>query len=107
MRPVWEDLDRAGADLVLNGHEHFYRSPTVRAMRPGIPCRPGCAQIIAGTGGAQLRDLSLAGGYKTYARVHGVLELHLQKDRYEYAFRTLDGQVRDSTARAQCRRSKS
>jgi hypothetical protein len=103
MRPVWEDLDRAGADLVLNGHEHFYESYGPRdAAGHDLPV--GLREIIAGTGGAQLRDLSLAGGYKTYARVHGVLELHLQKDRYEYAFRTLDGQIRDSGS-AQCRRS--
>jgi acid phosphatase type 7 len=102
MRPVWADLDRAGADLVLNGHEHFYESFGPRdASGHDLPV--GLREIIAGTGGAQLRDLSLAGGYKTYARVHGVLELHLQKDRYEYAFRTLDGGVRDSGS-AQCRR---
>jgi hypothetical protein len=35
--------------------------------------------------------------------MYGVLELHLQKDRYEYEFRTLDGGVRDSGS-AHCRR---
>jgi hypothetical protein len=32
------------------------------------------------------------------------LELHLEKDHYEYAFRTLGGRIRDSGS-AQCRRS--
>lgn len=103
MRPAWEALDRAGADLVLNGHEHFYES-----YRPqdaaGHPVPVGLREIIAGTGGAGLYDLSLRSGYKKYARVHGLLELHLQPDRYEYAFRTLRGKVLDSGA-AQCRRS--
>ena len=103
MRPVWADLDRAGADLVLNGHEHFYESFGPRDASGNV-LPVGLREIIAGTGGAQLRDLSLAGGYKTYARVHGMLELHLQKDRYEYDFRTLDGKVLDSGS-AQCRRS--
>ena len=105
MRPVWEDLDRAGADLVLNGHEHFYESYGPRdAAGHHLPV--GLREIIAGTGGAQLSDLSLVGGYKTYARAYGVLELHLQTDRYEYAFRTVKGKVLDSGS-AQCRRAKS
>ena len=103
MRPAWIALYRAGADLVLNGHEHFYESfdPKDEAghQQPG-----GMREIIAGTGGAHLHDLSIAGGYRTYARVHGLLELHLEKDRYEYEFRTLSGRVRDSGS-AQCRRS--
>jgi hypothetical protein len=103
MRPAWEALDQAGADLVLNGHEHFYESFGPRDAA-GHARPVGLREIIAGTGGAQLRDLSLAGGYKTYARMYGVLELHLQKDRYEYDFRTLDRGIRDSGA-AQCRRS--
>jgi 3',5'-cyclic AMP phosphodiesterase CpdA len=103
MRPAWAALDAAGADLVLNGHEHFYESYGPRdASGHHLPV--GLREIIAGTGGAQLMDISLAGGYKKYARVHGVLELHLQKDRYEYAFRTLKGTVLDSGS-AQCRRS--
>jgi len=104
MRPIWAALDNAGADLVLNGHEHFYESYGPRDSA-GRSEPEGLREIIAGTGGAQLRDFSLAGGYKKYARVYGVLELHLQKDRYEYAFRTLKGVVRDSGS-AQCRRSR-
>jgi 3',5'-cyclic AMP phosphodiesterase CpdA len=103
MRPAWAALDAARADLVLNGHEHFYESYGPRdASGHAVPV--GLREIIAGTGGAGLYDLSLSGGYKKYARVHGLLELHLQKDRYDYAFRTLQGRVLDSGS-AQCRRS--
>jgi alkaline phosphatase len=105
MRPFWAALDRAGTDLVLNGHEHFYESFEPRDAT-GQVHPSGLREIIAGTGGAHLIDLSIARGYKTYVRVHGLLELHLEKDRYDYAFRTLDGKVRDAGA-AQCRRSAS
>jgi hypothetical protein len=103
MRPAWAALEHAGADLVLNGHEHFYESFDPRNAE-GEPEPAGMREIIAGTGGAHLIDLSIAHGYKTYVRVHGLLELHLEKDRYDYAFRSLDGKVRDSGA-AQCRRT--
>ena len=103
MRPAWAALERAGADLVLNGHEHFYES-----FRPkdasGLNVPVGLREIIAGTGGADLYDLSVVLGAKVYARKFGLLELHLEKDHYDYAFRTLDGRVRDSGG-AQCRRS--
>jgi 3',5'-cyclic AMP phosphodiesterase CpdA len=102
MRPAWAALERAGADLVLNGHEHFYESFDPKDDQ-GRNQPDGMREIIVGTGGARLIDLSIARGAKTYARVHGLLELRLEKDHYEYAFRTLNGRIRDSGA-AQCRR---
>jgi acid phosphatase type 7 len=102
MRPAWAALERAGADLVLNGHEHFYESFGPKDA-VGNADSTGMREIIAGTGGAHLLDLSVVRGAKSYARVHGLLELHLEKDHYAYAFRTLDGSVRDSGS-AQCRR---
>ena len=103
MRPAWAALERAGADLVLNGHEHFYESFDPKDAL-GLKDPKGTREIIAGTGGAPLHDLSITRGAKTYSRVFGLLELHLEKDHYEYAFRTLDGRTRDSGS-AQCRRA--
>ncbi len=103
MRPAWVALERAGADLVLNGHEHFYESFEPKDAS-GQNESTGLREIIAGTGGAHLHDLSVVRGAKTYARVHGLLELHLEQDHYLFAFRTLDGRVRDSGG-AQCRRA--
>jgi hypothetical protein len=103
MRPAWAALEKAGADLVLNGHEHFYESFD-RKNDLGKNDPNGLREIIAGTGGAGLYDLSIVPGARTYARKHGLLELHLEKDRYQYAFRTLDGHTRDAGA-AQCRRA--
>jgi hypothetical protein len=103
MRPAWVALEQAGADLVLNGHEHFYESfqpkDSVGRNQPG-----GLREIIAGSGGAHLYDLSVVRGARKYARVHGLLELQLHKDSYEYAFRSLDGRIRDQ-GEAQCRRA--
>jgi hypothetical protein len=103
MLPAWAALEKAGADLVLNGHEHFYES-FERKNASGKNDPTGLREIIAGTGGAGLYDRSIFPGAKSYARVHGLLELHLEKDHYQYAFRTLDGHTRDAGA-AQCRRA--
>lgn len=104
MLPAWKALERAGADLVLNGHEHFYES-FERKDAAGKADSEGMREIIAGTGGAGLYDLSVVRGAKVYARRHGLLELHLEKNRYEFAFRTLDGRSLDSGS-AQCRRGR-
>jgi acid phosphatase type 7 len=104
MLPAWVALEQAGADLVLNGHEHFYES-FERKDATGKNDPTGTREIIAGTGGAGLYDLSVKRGAKVYARSHGLLELHLDKDRYNFAFRTPEGRSLDSGA-AQCRRSR-
>lgn len=102
MRPAWVALERAGADLVLNGHEHFYESFD-RQDDLGRDDPDGMREIIVGTGGARLIDTWVVRGAKKYVRVHGLLELHLEKDHYEYAFRSLSGRIRDSGS-ARCRR---
>jgi alkaline phosphatase len=103
MRPVWAALDDAGADLVLNGHEHFYEAFEPRDAAGRIH-PSGLREIIAGTGGARLVDVSIARGAKAFARVHGILELDLQRDHYSYAFRTEKGVVKDSGG-SRCRRA--
>jgi 3',5'-cyclic AMP phosphodiesterase CpdA len=102
MRPAWEALADAGADLVLSGHEHFYEAFEPHD-RSGRPAAAGIREFVVGTGGARLVDFSMSGGHRAYARVHGVLELELDRDRYRWRFRTVDGEVRDAGA-APCRR---
>jgi hypothetical protein len=102
MRPAWVALALAGADLVLNGHEHFFESFEPKDAL-GRNQASGLREIIVGTGGAHLFDLSIVRGAKSFARRHGLLELQLEKDHYEYAFRTLDGRIRDQGS-AQCHR---
>ena len=81
-------------------------SPLVPAMPPGTPCRSVYARSSPAPVGRNCATCRSPSGYKGfYARMYGVLELHLQKDRYEYDFRTLDRGIRDSGS-AQCRRSR-
>jgi len=101
MKPAWQALDAAGADLVLSGHEHFYESfdPT---DADGKPRADGIREFVVGTGGASLVDFSLSTKHRDYGRVHGVLELALEADRYRYAFRSVGGELRDQGS-ASCR----
>lgn len=103
MKPAWAALDAAGADLVLSGHEHFYEAfePQDADGRPGAG---GIREFVVGTGGGHLVDLSLSSRHRAFAREHGLLVLELERDRYRWAFRTTDGEVRDQ-GEASCRRA--
>ena len=103
MKPAWRDLDRAGVDVVLSGHEHFYESFEPRDA-DGHERGTGIREFVVGTGGAQLLDLSLSSSHRAFARVHGVLALELEASRYRWAFRTVDGGSRDH-GEAACRRT--
>jgi hypothetical protein len=104
MRPFWDLLDSAGADLVLSGHEHFYeRFDPLDAQGQAARDGQGPRQFVVGTGGARLFGFWKP-PYRSEARVldHGVLQLSLQRGRYGWRFVDIDGRVRDAGA-ARCR----
>lgn len=100
MRPAWRALAEAGADIVLNGHEHFYEAYAPRDAA-GASATAGIREFIVGTGGARLADLSLSPWeHRAYARRRGVLELDLQPREYRWRFIATDGTVLDQGAAA-------
>jgi hypothetical protein len=53
MRDAWRTLQQAGAEFVVNGHDHLYERFT-RLESGGRPDQRGIRLFIAGTGGASL-----------------------------------------------------
>ncbi len=95
MRRFWELLDAHHADIVLNGHEHFYESfdpldADGRAVDDGI------REFVAGTGGGWLHGFWLP-PYHSRARIerHGVLKLTLGDGTYAWQFIAVGGHVMD------------
>ena len=106
MRPFWELLDAHGADLVLSGHEHFYEAfEPMDAAGRRTAAGEGIRQFTVGTGGATLHGFWRP-PYASRARVlsHGVLQLTLAADRYEWRFIDVAGRIRDAGS-AICRRA--
>ena len=100
----WEDLHAAGADLVLNGHEHNYQrygkqDPSGQAAEDGI------RQFVVGTGGKshygllEEKDSNYEFGNETD---FGVLRLHLGDDAYSWEFVSVDGDVLDAGGPVPC-----
>jgi len=100
----WEDLLSAGADIVLNGHEHNYQrygkqDEAGRAMSSGI------REFVVGTGGKSLyglldeKDPNFETGNATD---FGVLLLQLGDDSYSWEFVAVSGEVLDAGGPVPC-----
>jgi hypothetical protein len=91
--PFWQALHAAGAEIVLNGHDHNYQR--YRPMTPSGSPDPagGIREFVVGTGGRSLYPLSADPRREAAsAAVSGVLELTLREDGYGWTFIPVAGQ---------------
>ena len=95
--PFWDALYAAGADLVLNGHDHDYER--FAPQDPGGRADParGITEIVVGTGGASLRDFGTTApnGIVRSSLAHGVLVLTLRPSGWDFLFLSTDGSFSD------------
>ncbi|HVF08478.1 MAG TPA: DNRLRE domain-containing protein [Actinomycetota bacterium] len=104
VRPFWDDLYAAGADIVLNGHEHSYQRFT-KQDPSGNAATNGIREFIVGTGGAGFYPLldppdpELEFGN---ADSFGVLRLTLSEGSYSWRFVSVTGSVLDSGGPVPC-----
>lgn len=99
LRPLWQDLYAAHADLILAGHEHSYERFAPQDPNGKPDPTYGIREIVAGTGGRSHDPLGFATAnsevreWKTY----GVLKLTLAPGKYNWEFIPVEGQTfRDS-----------
>ena len=85
--PLWSALLAAGADVVLNGHEHNYER-FARQDANGSAHPQGIRQFVVGTGGAVLYpfDTPIANSEVRNSTTFGVLKLVLHASSYEWTF---------------------
>ena len=96
----WALLYDGGADLILNGHDHDYER--FRPMSPtGLEdSTRGMVEIVAGTGGGELRGLGnpvLASSAFQVQGHFGVLKLTLGAEEWRSAFLATNGVVYDAS----------
>ena len=61
-RPFWQPLYAAGADLVINGHDHDYERFAPQDSEGHEDTARGIREFVVGTGGAELRGVPAALG---------------------------------------------
>ena len=91
--PFWEVLHAAGAELVVNGHEHSYErfAPLDPDGRPDPDT--GIRQFVVGTGGVALRGFPREDPRSEVrdGSTHGVLRLDIRDGAYDWAFIPVEG----------------
>ena len=103
VKDLWTDLYAAGADVVLNGHEHNYQ--LYGPMTPdGVRSDDGVRQFISGAGGKNLNGFlsTKDPGFEFGATKFGVLKLELASDSYTWKFVDVAGMVVNSGGPVAC-----
>jgi hypothetical protein len=106
MRPFWNDLYEAGAELVLNGHEHVYERLAPQTPAGRYDLRRGIREFVVGTGGRSHETFTkiLPTSMRRNATTFGVLRLTLARASYSWKFLpSADGTYSDSGS-ARCHR---
>ena len=88
MRPIWQILYDAGADVVLNGHAHDYERFAPLTPTGAPDATRGIRQIIVGTGGADRHATGtpIANSEVVDDKTFGVLRLTLHAASYDWRF---------------------
>ena len=106
-RPLWDALYAAGAELVLNGHDHDYERFAPQDPSGGYNPARGIREIVVGTGGFSHYSFSdgkgiLANSEVRNDRTFGVLRLTLRPRSYEWQFVPAGGASFTDAGSARC-----
>lgn len=98
VQTFWTDLYDAGADLILNGHDHVYERFSQQDPAGAADPARGLRQITMGAGGKNLTSFPLvrANSRVRNASAFGVLKLTLHPNGYTWQFVTEGGSIADS-----------
>jgi hypothetical protein len=95
--PFWTALYDAGADVVINGHDHDYERFAPQDPNGDADGDRGIRQFVVGTGGTALRrfDSPVANSEVRAATTHGVLKMTLHDGSYGWQFIPVSGDFSD------------
>lgn len=103
IQTLWQVLHDAGAELVINGHEHQYeRFAEMNAS--GAAVSQGLREIVAGTGGASLYPFGtpLSASQARNSTAYGVLKLTLRSTGYDWQFIPAEGSTFTDSGSSNC-----
>ena len=110
MKPAWEALYAADAEVVLNGHDHDYERFAPQSPSGAADDARGIRQFVVGTGGRELRPFRTtieANSEVRNANTFGVLKLTLYPNSYEWKFVPVRARASPTPARATATRASS
>jgi Calcineurin-like phosphoesterase len=98
VRGLWKTLQAAGAEVVLNGHDHDYERFAPQTWQGLADPANGIREFVVGTGGTAVEAFNVI---KPNSEVrnhsaHGVLRLRLHDGMYRWRFISTDGSFSDA-----------
>jgi hypothetical protein len=104
VKPLWEALYAADADVVLNGHDHNYQRFAPQDPNGKADPQRGIREFVVGTGGrSHYTILGPIANSEVYNDVtYGVLQLTLRPESYEWRFIPVEGETFTDSGSARC-----
>jgi len=103
VKPLFDTLYAYGADLILNGHRHFYER--IAPIRPdGTPNSFGVREMVVGMGGIGHgnQDNVFPASEVRNGSTYGVFKLYLYDDSYAWKFVPVAGQTFTDSGSTAC-----
>lgn len=103
VQTLWSTLYNAGAELIVNGHDHEYERFT-QMNASGSAVSKGLREIVVGTGGAGLYKFGtiLSTSQAHNSSTHGVLKLTLNATSYSWQFIPVAGKTFTDSGGTSC-----
>ena len=105
VKPFWDDLYAAHAELIINGHMRDYERFAPQTPAGAADPLNGIREIIVGTGGEGLdspNTLIIPNSEARISGVYGVLKLTLYDGSYAWQFVPVAGQTATDSGSASC-----
>ena len=104
MKPLWDALYQANADVVVNGHDHDYERFAPQTPEGAPDSARGIREFVVGTGGKGLRPFSAPkpNSEARNAEAFGVLKLTLHANGYDWQFIPEEGKSYTDSGSGAC-----
>jgi hypothetical protein len=104
VRPLWQALYDADADVVLAGHEHHYERFALQDPAGNADAQRGIRQFVVGTGGRGHYGFgnAIANSQVRESGTFGILKLTLRANGYDWAFVPVAGETFTDAGSGQC-----
>jgi Calcineurin-like phosphoesterase len=104
VKPLWDALYAAHADVVLNGHDHNYQRFAPQNPNGEADPEGGIREFVVGTGGKSHYPIlgPIANSEVYNDETYGVLKLTLRPERYQWRFIPVEGETFTDSGSARC-----
>jgi hypothetical protein len=103
-KAFWQDLYAAGAEIVINGHDHDYERFAPQTPDGTLDAATGIREFVVGTGGAGMYALTTARANSEVFKtgVHGIIKFTLLDGSYTWQFVPVAGSTWTDSGTATC-----